>query len=137
MSDGDLESVYRAAVYRVHVEDREIEFKIGEECPQLDEYFHKNDIETAALITAFNPRSLLKSPEENQKAQQTLYDCLRKDNRQYLSGYGADTKGTWPPEESALILNLDFEQACQLANQFNQAGFCWLVKGKPVQLIML
>ena len=81
---------------------------------------------TAALLTAFNPRSKITSDQQNQRAQIELEEHLKAMGACAIPGEGGDSNGKWPSEPSVLALGISIAQAHELASHFEQNGFVWI-----------
>ena len=78
------------------------------------------------MLTAWNPRSELRPTAENEIAQAELISAIERLALRHLPGLGSDPTGSWPAEDSCLVLGLDLEDAKRLARQFGQNGLVWV-----------
>jgi hypothetical protein len=131
-----LLAAYRNAVYSVHADGREVQFRVNERCPQLDEVLAALGAQSAAFITAANPRSQPFSDTENAQRNAQLASDLAHAGFHYLLGEGRDPTGQWPPEQSLLVVNIERAAASVLARQHGQYGWVLLRPGQPPELVL-
>jgi len=81
---------------------------------------HRHGVDCSAFLTAFNPFSQRCSDEENMRAQQELILLLGQGGYVNLPGRGVDPGGSWPAEESVLVLGISASEASRLARHFRQ-----------------
>ncbi|TGN00676.1 DUF3293 domain-containing protein [Leptospira yasudae] len=103
--------------------------------PKLDELLNRRGQIEWAFITAWNPKSLVLSLEENQRRNRELEN--RISSYSYFRGKGIGTDPSWVPEESFLILGMDMRSACDLGKEFGQNAIIFGKKGDRSQLIEL
>ena len=71
------------------------------------------------FITAWNPLGKELTPEENQKANQTLKEKLLKQDLNVTDGYGESKDGKWR-EDSFFAYPIDKETSIKLCCDFHQ-----------------
>jgi len=92
---------------------------IGEACPELAALMI-DGAGTAAVLTAFNPRSQPTAVEDNADAQRALRADLEDGGWTIFEGAGRGRTGEWPPEPSFLVIGISFGDAGHLAAKFGQ-----------------
>lgn len=112
-----------------------VDFKHGQVNPKADALLVLFDVQSAALITAWNPYSQPKSKEENETSQQRLEEELAAFGIKFLRAEGKGIIGDWPPEPSVLVLGLEFRAAQDLAVKYQQNAYLWIERGFPADLI--
>lgn len=118
---------YRQATYAVRPPDQpKMELRINSVSSALATMMAAKKTTTAALLTAFNPRSKITSDQQNQQAQIELEEQLKVMGASAIPGEGGDPNGKWPSEPSVLALGISIAQAHELASQFEQNGFVWI-----------
>src|SRR5262245_36066440 len=101
-----LDAAYRAADYRAG----DIIIRIGEVAAI--------DSDSWAFITACNPRSVRLPDAENVARMAQLEGAVRALSLKFVHGDGAARDGSWPPEPSLLIFDIDETTACELGRRF-------------------
>ncbi len=124
-----LVEAYRQAEYVVR--EPRIVIRIGEPSGALDALIAP--AAGAAFLTAANPRSERRSPEENARRMARLADELARAGYRYLDGEGRDAKGGWA-EPSFLVLGISRAGALALARSFEQNALVWCEPGKAPAL---
>ena len=109
-----------------------------DECnSQLEQLLVDYACESWAYLTAYNPGSVLLSPEENHCRQAKLEGILRKGGWGIFTGEGVGDDGNWPPEKSLLVLGIDETTAQQLGKEFGQNAVVIGRLGRPAELATL
>ena len=116
--DQELQIAYEQACYRLF--EPPVLFKINEQNDALCQLLKKHNSSSAFFITAFNPGSKLYSLSENNKNQERLQQQLVRITSIFYKGQSECTKGTWPIEESFLVLNISKNQAIEIGKHFKQ-----------------
>lgn len=135
MIAADLLAAYQATTYRLLLEPRAIDLRIGQPAPALDAWLQAQGAPAAALLTAWNPRSLRLEPAENARRQAALLRRLQAAGLRHWPARHLADAGDWPAEDSLLITGLDRAQAQALAQAFDQNAFLWLLPGQAPQLL--
>ena len=104
-------------------DDPPLLLRIGEQNDDARILLASFGIETAAFITAWNPRSQPLSDDDNDARQAELLNEIEARRLNYLVGHGQ--RGDWI-EYHYLVLGISREDAVQLASQFEQNAFVWL-----------
>lgn len=92
---------------------------------------------TWAFITAWNPKSKLLSPQENNQRHKELIKIIKKTGYPYFIGKGIGKEAGWEPEISLLILHIDKETALQIGQYFNQNAIVFGEQGKKPKLLII
>lgn len=111
--------------------------RIGVASDQLSELYRRCAVESAAVLTAWNPWSEPISGDENRAAQRRLCSELDQMRLKHQPARGVDPTGDWPAEDSRLVLGLDRATANSLAAKFKQNGFVWVSPRAVPKLILL
>ena len=77
----------------------------------------------AAVLTAFNPGSVLRNNNINLRAQGELTGELRQLGLDCIAGSHVDPTGRWPPEEGLLVPGLAPDLANDFASRYGQVAF--------------
>lgn len=130
-----LVNIYRNAEYRV-AGDCPFTIHIGQPSAALSQLMAFAGVSSAALITAENPFSRLRTVEQNRVATESLLDSLQKRCDHIVVATGTDPSEGWPSEKSFLALGLSREDARALAVVFGQNAIVWVEEDAIPQLIM-
>ena len=104
-------------------DDPPLLMRIGEQSDDLRVLLGSMGVETAAFITAWNPRSEQLTDDENDDRQGVLLTDIEKIRLNYLVGYGQ--REDWR-EYSYLVLGIQKEQAPSMAIRFEQNAYVWI-----------
>ena len=120
----DLISAYEVTNFNVKAEPA-FTLNVGKVSEELKAVFKKNNVTSAAFITAWNPYSRSLSDEENQSRNDQLKNELIIRSLKLIDGFGQDPLGQWSGEDSFLVLGIDLEASKKLGNQFEQNAIVW------------
>jgi len=120
--DASLRQKYLDTDYIIS-DDPPLLMKIGEQSDDLRVLLGSMGVESAAFITAWNPRSEQLTNDENDDRQGVLLTDIEKMRLNYLVGYGQ--LDDWQ-EYSYLVLGIYKDQATAMATRFEQNGYVWI-----------
>ena len=129
----EFSNIYQNAKYEVLISPP-IALRISENNQEVDSLLLRHGYQTAALLTACNPKGRKVSQNENIKAMESLELALNEMKLPFLPALGSDPKGAWK-EESYLILGVALDQAESLGRQFQQNAFVWIEAGHAPRLV--
>ncbi len=129
----DLLDAYRNTDYVIMPDDGDIVVHIDAAAPALMALLDSQSCTTAALLTAFNPRSEPAGAAENRAAHARL--LARLDGYRLLPTVHRDPAGIWPDEEGVLVAGIDQDTAIQVARDFAQNALVWIAAGELPVLI--
>jgi hypothetical protein len=121
-----LVRAYREAIYIVNEGEEAISLRVGEVNHELAKFMRLRKVQTAAVLTAYNPYSQLKSLEENESSQAKLINALSLKSIAFINAIGTDSKGEWDSEPSVLALGISLQDAEILADEYGQNAFIWV-----------
>lgn len=121
----ELQALYRASDYRVEEADPPFVMHIDQPCPELRHFMSGHGAQQVLFISAWNPGSVERSPEENRTAQQELETRLQDQGYQFFRGVGEDPSGACPGEPCVLVLNWPEELVLELAREYGQNTVIW------------
>ena len=122
----NLVRAYREAIYIVNEGDDAIALKVGEVSHALAALMRVHKVQTAAILTAYNPYSEIQPLAENERMQAALVAALQPKSTACFDAIGSDPEGKWEPEASTLALGISLVDAERLADQFGQNAFIWI-----------
>lgn len=129
-----LRKAYLQTAYVVRAPQGVHALRIGARHPAFDAELETAGAECWAVVTAWNPGSLLRSVEENARSQAELLQAI---GELVLSGWAAEGKadgGGWR-EESVCILGLDAAGAIALGRRFGQLAVVVGQRSAAAQLL--
>ena len=135
--DRRLAKAYWEAEYHLESPDLKDEgsilFRFDAGLAVLDPFLDTWSIQSFAIITAFNPGSLLLPLEENMRQHAALHESLLPHCRTLLHSTGQNTDGSWQ-EQGFWALDIDLERAAKIGAEFGQQAIvCWK-RGGPIAL---
>ena len=131
----DLEQHYLNTVYFIFIAGKQYGIKIGEDnLPVVNHVFKQVKVTTAAILTAWNPRSEAIDFQQNKLRNNDLYNVLKEKKYILHKALGKGIDPTWPAEEGYIILGLTKEDAEKLAVKYEQNAYVWIEKDKTVTL---
>jgi hypothetical protein len=134
--DPDLIRAYEVTNFHVKAETA-FTLNVGKASEVLKALLKKNNVTSAAFITAWNPYSQSLSDEENQSRNEQLKIELIIRSLKFIDGFGQDPLGQWSGEDSFLILGIDLEASKKLGIQFEQNAIVWSDSDAIPKLILL
>ena len=135
MLKSELEKHYLDTTYSIFVNEEQYDIKIGKPLPPVIEKLLYKE-KSAVILTAWNPRSLPLSSQENKIRNNELNSALTKYTVFRALGQGSDLSDiSWSAEESYFILGIKKREAELLAVEYEQYAYVWLESEKPVSLV--
>lgn len=127
----DLEPLYLATSYRVFLADGPVDVRIGARHPSIDRDAQGR---TWAIVTACNPRSMLATAEENERAMARLDAELDQEGIEWWPALGIPDRPGWAPEKSRLVF-VDRVRALRLCSAHRQNAVVFAEPGGPAELV--
>lgn len=126
--DTNLAEVYENSVYVVRniiydgiqTSGLDLVLKINQYNERIIPVLKQFSCDRAVFITAWNPRSMILSDEDNIERNNQLESILLSKELKYYKGAGQDPNNIWPSEESFFVLGLDDCLTQSLCNEFQQ-----------------
>ena len=112
-----------------------IRFKAGGMSRRLNALLTRKGVTTWAFMTAWNPGSIVKTPDINDAAQAKLIATVESLGYPWRPGRGESDDGSWAPEESVLILGISKRKARWLGRRFAQFAILFGRAGAPARLV--
>jgi hypothetical protein len=131
-----MRAAYEKALYVVFGAP-ELVLRIGEPSAMLDALMDEEGAETAAYLTAANPRGELQDRRENELNCVALHQLLADAGYVCLLGEGRDPAGDWPPEPSVLAIGISRHEASVIGRSYEQNAIVFIERGKPAELVLL
>ncbi|HEX6118990.1 MAG TPA: DUF3293 domain-containing protein [Dongiaceae bacterium] len=130
----DLLSAYEETDFVVFDHDEEWILKVGEASPRIDELLDRFDAACAIVVTAFNPRSRVLTPETNARLHDELVHLLDQRKLRFLYGEGRDPRGHWMPETECVVFGISLADGLAIARRFDQNAVVYLERGRAPRL---
>ena len=128
----ELEKHYLATTYSIFIENEQYDINIDQLLPKfIEKLVHKE--KTAAILTAWNPRSQQLPLSENHSRNNQLSSKLVEHKVYKCMGQGDDS--SWPAEESFFILGINITEVEKLAIEFEQYAYVWCDNSNAASLI--
>jgi hypothetical protein len=135
MTDVSLLEAYRTTRFVAYDGDREVMAMIGEHAPDMDDLLQRLAARSGVFITAWNPRSVVLSPELNAAAAGRLEARIAAEGFRALPHRGVSADPAWHPEEGLFVLDIDFDYAVAIATDFGQNAITAVALGQPAILL--
>lgn len=134
-----LVAAYLSTAYRVlpAVGMEGFTLQVGVAQPRLVELMQRHQSVGAAFITAWNPYGKPLPAAENWERNERLHTELMQRGLPHWPGFGEDTQGDWPGEESFLVLGLELAAAQRLGSALAQNAVVWAGSDGVAILILL
>lgn len=132
-----LEDAYLNTSYWVEEVNRSFKIRVGKSNPQLENLLTTYGATSWAYITAYNPRSVSLTAEENERRHAQLLQQAQGLGCRTISGHGVGDDGMWPPEKSLFILEIEREEARELGRRFGQNAIIYGKRGGTPELLMI
>jgi hypothetical protein len=135
MLDERLIEAYRATDYVLFVGDGpDVTLKIGARNRQFDRVLERRKAETAVVVTAYNPRSVVLAESENAARHAALTALLDASGYDYALGEGRDPTGHWKPELECVVFGIPLEAGLEIARRFDQNAIVFVRRGEAPEL---
>ncbi|MFN7119775.1 MAG: DUF3293 domain-containing protein [Saprospiraceae bacterium] len=116
--DQSLLKAYEETIYQVL--EPPISIQINMPNADLAAFLRAHDARTWAFITAWNPKSQLLSPQENNQRHTELVKRIKKGSYPFFLGKGIGKDANWEPEVSLFVLHISKMEALQVGRYFEQ-----------------
>lgn len=120
LTKSELEVAYRATAYRVFLPNGAIELRIDVASPELLQWLQVEDVHEWAILTAFNPDSVVLSDADNAVRQSELEIRLLEEGLEPYAGENVAASEDGLNEQSCLVPNISLSFALAIARQFEQ-----------------
>jgi hypothetical protein len=118
-------NAYWAAEYRVFMEDEEWILRHGEPHLPLEKWMQWRGFSSLAIVTAYNPGSVLLDEAENHGRHVELEQEIKALGLPFGLALNQSAEGEWP-EPGFWIAGMSLEEAVALGVQFGQAAVVWV-----------
>lgn len=133
----DLITHYFSAKYQLIVESNLTTLAINQHSKLLSQLLKTTNHRCAVFITAYNPFSQPKTPEENLISHARLQLALKQYSNLIIDSVSSDPHEQWAAEYGFLALGVDLKTAKALGKQFKQNAIVWIGAEAIPRLILL
>jgi len=133
----DLLATYLAAHYKVTGTAKPFVLRVGHRSAELASVHLANGAKCSAFITAWNPRSVVRSEADNRASQKRLESDLAAIGVTLVAGIGEDPARLWPGEPSVLAVGISRSEAERVGREFGQRAIVWSGESAIPELIDL
>jgi hypothetical protein len=136
MLDQALVAAYRRTDYVLfEAGGDEIVLNIGHASPAFDRVLERHGAETAVIVTAYNPRSVVLPDAENHARHVRLTGLLQSRHLDFALGEGRDPTGHWQAEIECIVFGIPVEAGLELAAAFDQNAIVFVRRGGEPELV--
>lgn len=114
------QAAYQATDYRVELSEQSVVLRIGVAHPGFASWLGQRRYDKFAIVTAYNPGSVLLAESDNQLRHGALLTAVRQRGIPFRFGENRADAGDWPPEPSVVLLGVPVDVARALGRQFAQ-----------------
>jgi hypothetical protein len=133
--DPDLLRAYLETTYWVSSRPQPIGLRIGQRSADLARMLAARRVSRWAFVTAWNPRSQLRSHWNNIGREHALLREVCRRGLQWLPGLAAGDGSDWPAEPALLLLGMSRAEARKLGRRFRQNAVVVGKRGGVAQLV--
>jgi hypothetical protein len=112
----------------------EVVVNVGRRSADFDRVLAARGAETAVIVTAYNPRSVVLSDAENARRHKELTALLDARGHDYALGEGRDPTGQWKAELECVVFGISVEAGLDLARAFDQNAIVFVRRGRAPEL---
>ena len=112
----------------------EVVVNVGRRSAMFDRVLATRGAETAVIVTAYNPRSVVLPDAENRVRHQQLIALLEARGHDFALGEGRDPTGHWKAELECVVFGITVEAGLDLARAFDQNAIVFVRRGQAPEL---
>ena len=136
MVSSETIGAYMRANYTV-LSPKPFTFQIGKVSQPLLDLHQSHNCVSSAFVTACNPLGVLTSEMKNIATQNAFETDLINKQITFIQGVGRDKVGSWPGEQSVLILGVKIGEAKMIGVDYLQNAIVWIDTEVKPKLILL
>jgi hypothetical protein len=130
----ELLVAYTATDFVVFDGPEEWALHVGVSSPRVDALLDRHHATCATIVTAFNPRSRVLTPEANEARHRALVRLLDERDLPFILGEGRDPSGRWTPETECIVFGISLAEGLEIARRFEQNAVVFIERGKAPRL---
>ncbi len=132
-----LHKAYMETTYKVFCGDQNFNLKIDSYNTEFNKWCIEKDINSWAIITAFNPFSQEFTKNKNEELNYRLKELILKSGFSFNDAKGIPSDINWDAEESFFIHNISLKKAQELGVFFEQNAIVYALNNNSKKLIWL
>ena len=109
--------------------------KVSRRSAAFDAVLARRGVETAVIVTAYNPRSIVLAEAENRARHAELVALIEARGYGYALGEGRDPTGHWKAELECVVFGIAAEAGIDLARAFDQNAIVFIRRGQAPDLL--
>ena len=113
----------------------EVVVNVGRRSAAFERVLAARGAETAVIVTAYNPRSVVLPDAENQARHMQMTALLEVRGYDYALGEGRDPTGHWKAELECVVFGIPVEAGLELARAFDQNAIVFIRRGAAPELV--
>lgn len=133
MDKESLFKLYQNTNYKI--DSPEIYIQLDKKNSEIDLLLKKENKNSWAFLSAYNPYSILVPEEQNFANQNRLKNILKEENYSLYDGTGSSKDHSFPEEKNFLILGITLNRAIELGLEFEQTAFIYAELDSVAKLI--
>jgi hypothetical protein len=130
----ELLSAYTATDFVVFDRGEEWALHVGVASPRVDDLLDRHGATHAIIVTAFNPRSRVLTPDANAARHRSLVRLLEERGLPFLYGEGRDPSGQWTAETECIVFGISLPEGLEIARRFEQNAVVFIERGQAPRL---
>jgi hypothetical protein len=135
VTDALIEAYSRTDFVLFDTGDGEVTINVGRPSTAFDRVLERRGAETAVIVTAYNPRSVVLTEAENSMRHAQLTAMLDARGYGYGLGEGRDPTGQWKAEIECVVFGIPVEAGLDLARAFDQNAIVFVPRGAAPELV--
>lgn len=135
--DAGLLRAYCRTTYFIESAEGRHSLRIGMQNEDFDRWCEAQQIASWAFMTAANPWSEARPPDENVARMTDFEALLRNEGHRFWSGAGVPEDDGWEAEPSFLVANLTRAEARAYGERFGQNAVVYGERGTLSELMLL
>lgn len=130
-----LIGAYRNAIYAI--DEPTYSLRWNRYNSAWDDFCKRHHIQHYAIVSPYNPGSIILSKEENELRFNELVKWADSEGWRYYYSRGIDPDGEWPDERGLLIVNAQSDELKSIAEKYGQNAFAQAKTGECLKLCWL
>jgi hypothetical protein len=133
----ELIDQYRRTEYHVDAPGAPFMIRVEQPSPDLAALLARENVSSAAFMTAYNPYSRKATDEENRAANARLRRELDEAEFEVLPARAVNPLGDWPVEHSFLIVGMERALAEEFGRRYQQNAIVFAAADSLPRLVLL
>ena len=130
----ELLAAYTATDFVVFDGQERWALHVGAGSPRVDALLDRHGATRATIVTAFNPRSRVLTPDANEARHRALVRLLEARGVTFRPGAGRDPRGQWTAETECIVFGISLAEGLEIARRFDQNAVVFIERGRAPRL---